>query len=221
MKFCVIGLGQFGRSLAVELAAEGFEVLAIDSNSALVDEIKDRVAMAVRADATRLEDLKELGVAGMDVGIVAIGEDFASSLTVTTHLQKLKVATIFCRVINEVHRHILELMGITELIQPEMIAARQFAKRLGIKRASRHFALGESYSIVELAVPPSLIGKTLTEAKLRDKYRLNLVTTRSKDADGKEDLTGVPDPNTYHFAENDQLIVFGREQDIRKFSGTN
>jgi Trk K+ transport system NAD-binding subunit len=70
-------------------------------------------------------------------------------------------------------------------------------------------------------VPPSLIGKTLTEAKLRDKYRLNLVTTRSKDADGKEDLTGVPDPNTYHFAENDQLIVFGREQDIRKFSGTN
>jgi len=221
MKFCVIGLGQFGRNLATELAAEGFEVLAIDSNGALVDSIKDRVAMAVRADATRLDDLQGLGVTDMDVGIVAIGEDFAASLTVTAHLQKLKVETIFSRVINEVHEHILELMGITELIQPEMIAARQFAKRLGIKRASRHFALGESYSIVELAVPPLQVGKTLAEARLRDKYHLNLVTTRCKGEDGQFTLAGVPDPQTYRFAESDQIIVFGREQDIKKFSGSN
>jgi trk system potassium uptake protein len=219
MKFCVIGLGQFGRNLAVELAAERYEGLAIDHNAAYVDAIKDRVEMAVRADATRLEDLQELGVAGMDIAVVAIGEDFAASLTIVAHLQKLQVKHIIARTINDVHDHILELMGIEERILPEQMAARQFAKRLGIKRATRHFALGESYSIVELAVPMNIVGKTLAEARLRDKYRLNLITARCKDENGEMTISGVPDPQNYRFAEADQLIVFGKEEDIRKFSG--
>lgn len=218
MKFCVIGLGQFGRSLAVELAAEGFEVLALDSNSTLVDAVKDRVTMAVRADATRIENLEELGIKDMDVGIVAIGENFAASLTVTAHLQKLNVKAVYSRIINDVQEHILSLMGVTEMIQPETMAARQFAKRLGIKRASRHFALGEDFSIVELSVPTSLVGKTLEEARLRDRFRLNLVTARCTDEKGELKLTGVPDPANYRFGSEDQLIVFGREKDIRKFS---
>ncbi len=219
MKFCVIGLGQFGRNLALELAAENYEVLAIDHNATLVDMIKDKVEMAVRADATRLDDLQALGVGGMDVALVAIGEDFASSLTIVANLQKLKVKHIIARTINDVHDHILELMGIEERVLPELIAARQFAKRLGINRATRHFAIGESYSIVELAAPKSVVGKTLVEAKLRDKYRLNLITTRTRDANGQMTITGVPDPHSYRFSENDHIIVFGLEDDIRKFSG--
>lgn len=219
MKFCVIGLGQFGRNLALELAAETYEVLAIDHNATLVDMIKDKVEMAVRADATRIDDLQALGVGGMDVALVAIGEDFASSLTIVANLQKLKVKHIIARSINDIHDHILELMGIEERVLPELIAARQFAKRLGINRATRHFAIGESYSIVELAAPKSVVGKTLVEARLRDKYRLNLITTRTKDASGTMTITGVPDPHSYRFSEEDHIIVFGLEDDIRKFSG--
>jgi trk system potassium uptake protein TrkA len=219
MKFCVIGLGQFGRNLALELAAENHEVLAVDHNATLVDMIKDKVEMAVRADATRLDDLQALGVGGMDVALVAIGEDFAASLTIVANLQKLKVKHIIARTINDVHEHILELMGIEERVLPELIAARQFAKRLGINRATRHFAIGESYSIVELAAPKSVVGKTLVEAKLRDKFRLNLITTRTRDANGQMTITGVPDPHSYRFSESDHIIVFGLEDDIRKFSG--
>ncbi|HNX05038.1 MAG TPA: TrkA family potassium uptake protein [Opitutales bacterium] len=219
MKFCVIGLGQFGRNLALELASEKHEVLAIDHNAALVDSIKDRVEMAVRADATRLEDLQALGVGGMDLALVAIGEDFAASLTIVSHLQKLKVKQIIARTINDVHDHILELMGIEERILPEQMAARQFAKRLGIRRATKHFALGESYSIVELEAPAAVVGKTLAESKLREKYRLNLITTRCTDAKGTFTISGVPDPASYRIAETDHLIVFGREDDIRRFSG--
>jgi trk system potassium uptake protein TrkA len=217
MKFCIVGLGQFGRSLAVELASEGHDVLAIDSSDRLVDSVKDKVTMAARTDATSFEDLEALGMARMDVGIVAIGEDFAASLTVAAHMQKLKVKSIHCRVINEVHDHILDLMQITEKIQPEMMAARQFAKRLGINRAARHFALGEDYSIVELAAPKVVVGKTLAEANLRGKHRLNLVTARCAGEDGQPHIMGVPDPN-YRFGENDTLIVFGREADIRRFA---
>jgi trk system potassium uptake protein len=219
MKFCVIGLGQFGRNLAIELAAEKYEVLAIDHNAAFVDAIKDKVEMAVRADATRYEDLVDLGVAGMDIAIVAIGEDFAASLTIVAHLQKLKVKKIIARIINDVHEHILELMGVEERILPEQMAARQFAKRLGIKRATRHFALDGTYSIVELAVPKTVVGKTLVEARIRDKYRLNVITVRRKDEKGVMAIAGVPDPQNYRFDESDSLIVFGLENDIRSFSG--
>lgn len=217
MKFCIIGLGQFGRSLAIELTAEGHDVLAIDSNEALVDSVKDRVTMAARTDGTDIAELEALGVARMDAGIVGIGEDFAASLTVAAHLQKLKVRQVYCRVINDVHSHILDLMQITEKIQPEVMAARQFAKRLGVHRAARHFALGEDYSIVELAAPRIVVGKTLAELNLRGKYKLNLVTARCAQAEGEPSIAGVPDPN-YHFGEKDTLIVFGREADIRRFA---
>lgn len=219
MKFCVIGLGQFGRNLALELASEKYEVLAIDNNAASVDAIKDKVEMAVRCDATRMEDLVDLGVGRMDVVVVAIGEDFAASLTIVAHVQKLKVKTIIARTINDIHDHILELMGINERIQPETMAARQFAKRLGVNRATRHFGLDGDFAIVELDAPPSIVGKTLAEARLRDRYRLNLVTARCVDKDGKRTISGVPDPQNYRFAETDSLIVFGQEEDIRKFSG--
>jgi trk system potassium uptake protein len=219
MKFCVIGLGQFGRNLALELAAEKHEVLAIDHNPAFVDSIKDKVEMAVRADATRIEDLQALGVADVDVALVAIGEDFASSLIIVSHLQKLKVKKIIARTINDIHEHILELMGVEERILPELMAARQFAKRLGINRATKHFALGGDYSIVELEAPPSIVGKTLAESKLREKYRLNLVTARRRDENGEFSVAGVPDPAGYRFSEDDHLIVFGLEDDIRRFSG--
>jgi trk system potassium uptake protein len=219
MKFCVIGLGQFGRNLAIELAAEKYEVLAIDHNVAFVDALKDKVEMAVRADATRYEDLVDLGVAGMDIAVVAIGEDFAASLTIVAHLQKLKVKKIIARTINDVHEHILELMGIEERILPEQMAARQFAKRLGIKRATRHFALDGTYAIVELAAPKSVVGKNLVEARIRDKFRLNVITVRHADETGALSIAGIPDPQTYRIAETDALIVFGQEEDIRSFSG--
>jgi trk system potassium uptake protein TrkA len=155
----------------------------------------------------------------MDVVVVAIGEDFAASLTIVSNLQRLKVKHIIARTINDVHDHILDLMGVEERILPEMLAARQFAKRLGINRATRHFALGESYSIVELAAPPVIVGKTLADARLRDKFRLILITVRSANDKGEMVITGVPDPQEYHFAAKDQLIVFGKEDDIKKFSG--
>ena len=218
MKFCVIGLGQFGRSLAIELAAEGHEVMALDNDPASVDLVKDQVEMAVRVDATRADDLAELGVPAMDAVIVAVGEDFASSLTITAHLQRMKVRELHCRVVNAVHDHILDLMNIGNKISPEALAARQFAKRLGIQRAIRHFALGEDYAIVEVQAPAFIEGKTLLEADLRGKHRVNLITVRrldAPDASGGK-IVGVPAPD-HRFDARDSLILFGRESDVKRF----
>ena len=233
MKYCVIGLGHFGSILAVELSREGHEVTGIDHQEDRVEAIKDQIAYVVQGDARQKEVLGELGVKEMDQVIVAIGENFESSLMIASHLQSMEVEKILCREINEVHHRILRLMRIKDVIRPEALAARQLAKRLGVHRATRHFDLEGEYAIVQIKAPSSLTGKTVADAGLRSEYECNLVTVRkqqkkesdersglkSKEGKNSDDITiiGVPKPD-YEFEDGDELILFGSEDAIKKLS---
>lgn len=219
MKFCIIGLGHFGVPLARDLAAEGHEVVAIDRKMDPVDSLRDVVTVAARADAADIEVLKELGVKECDAAVVAIGEDFEASLVATAHLKELEIPQIYCRVLGPVHERLIDLLGVTEKIQPEAVAARQFAKRLGIRRATRHFDISEDYAIAEVTVPEELVGKSLAEANLRNKHGLNIVTIRRKKGDSDSaEILGVPEPSV-KFTEGDQLLVFARNASMKAFAG--
>lgn len=222
MKFCIIGLGQFGSTLAVELQREGHEVIAIDRDGECVEAIKDKVDYALEADATDPRALQKLGLKELDTVVVAIGEGFEASLMVVAHLQTMKVGSILCRVINDVHERLLDLMEVKEKIRPEALAAAQLAKRMGISRAIRHFSLGEDYAIVEFPIPEVMIGKTLSEVDLRSKYKVNLITYKRQST--CEDTTpagaetqGVPAPDVA-FQAGDQLVLFGNTEAIERFS---
>ena len=233
MKYCVIGLGHFGSILACELSREGHEVTGIDHQEDRVEAIKDQIAYAIQGDARREEVLKELGVKEMDQVIVAIGENFESSLMVASNLQSMDVEKILCREINDVHHRILRLMRINDVIRPEALAARQLAKRLGIHRATRHFELEGEYAIVQVKVPDFLKGKTIADAELRSKYECNLVTVRKQQENGNGErsslktkegknsddisIIGVPKPN-YEFEDGDELVLFGSEDAIKELS---
>ncbi|WP_269525773.1 potassium channel family protein [Coraliomargarita parva] len=226
MKFCIIGLGQFGSTLAVELQREGHEVIAIDNSPEPVEAIKDKVDYALEADATDLRVLQKLGLKDLDTVVVAIGEGFEASLMIVAHLQKAKVKSILCRVINDVHERLLDLMQVQEKIRPEAVAARQLAKRMGIARAVRHFSLGDHHALVEFPLPESFIGKNLAELELRGRYELNLITYKrprtedvgeAKEGDDNLVTQGVPTPDTV-FHKDDRLILFGEEQAIEHFS---
>lgn len=224
MKFAIIGLGQFGRQLAEELAHEDHEVVAVDIDERIIEDIKDTVDYAVVADASDARVLKQLGLEEVDVVVVAIGEDFATSLLVTGHLQELKVKRLLCRSLNPTHDKILKLMKVDEIVQAEEMAARQLAKRLGIRGVARHFTLGEDFAIVELGVPANLIGKTVAESELRGRYGLNLVTIKrggAEDTPAKQEghPMGVPTPDT-QFQAGDSLIVFGKEEGVQKLVQT-
>jgi trk system potassium uptake protein TrkA len=233
MKYCVIGLGHFGTNLAIELSREGHEVVGIDQHEDCVEAIKDKIAHAVQGDAMQIDVLEELGVREMDQVIIAIGENFESSLMVASHLQSMKVDKILCREINEVHQRILRLMNIQDVIRPEALAARQLAKRLGIHRATRHFELEGDYAIVQIKLPSFLEGKTIADSGLRAKYNCNLITVRQRQIPASDDvegassesaenpdavtIIGVPTPD-YEFREGDELILFGAEDAIKKLS---
>lgn len=217
MKFAVIGLGQFGFQLALELSAQNHEVIAVDITERTIDEIRDRVAHAVIMDATDSKALEQLALHELDGVCVTIGEDLAVSLEITGILQEIGVERLYCRVLSPRHERLLKLMGVAHLIQAESLAARQLAKRMGIRGASRHFALTEDYAIVELKTPDFIIGQRLGEIDLRGKYGINLVTIKRLDESQEPKVLGVPKPE-WTFEPSDDLVIFGTEASIKAFS---
>jgi len=217
MKFAVIGLGQFGSQLALELAGQGHEVLAVDIDERIVDEIRDEVTHAVIADGTDKKALEQLILTGLDGVCVTIGEDLAVSLEITGLLQEMGIPDLYCRVLSPRHERLLRLMKVEHLIQAEALAARQLAKRMGIRGAARHFALTEEHAIVELDAPASVQGKKLVDLDLRGQFGINLVTVKRGGEDAPAVL-GVPSPD-WILEQGDALVVFGKENDIQKFSG--
>lgn len=213
MKIAVIGLGQFGFQLAVALAEEGHEVVAVDKDERIIDSLKDQVSHALIADAQDPKVLEQLALQDFDRVCVAIGEDFAASLVVTGHLQEQGVPHLYVRSVNPVHKRLLTLMRIEHIIQAEELAARQLAKRMGIRGATRHFGLSDNFGIVELHVPEWLVGRKLMESDLRGRCAVNLVTVRHRSGE----VIGVPSPELV-FSEGDELVVFGTEKALKDFS---
>ncbi|HEY0945830.1 MAG TPA: TrkA family potassium uptake protein [Opitutaceae bacterium] len=223
MKFCIIGLGYFGKNLALSLARARTEVLAVDILPNKVDAVKDDVSHAVILDSSQPEALAKLPLADMDAVVVAIGENFEASLLTVAHLQELGVKRIIARVINPIHEKLLKLMKVEELILPEAESAQRMAQSL-VRGVLNSLDLTGGFIIVEARAPGWLVGRSLQEAGLRSNFKINLVTVRKTSAPqarvfsrkSERELIGVP-PADYHFEAEDLLVLFGEESRIHDF----
>lgn len=130
MKYLVIGLGNFGSTLAEELTRLGNDVIGTDAQEQRVEEIKERISVAYIMDATDSAALQSLPLGDIDAVIVAIGQSMSASLRVVAALKKLSVKSIFVRAIDSVHLSILVAMNIEQIFIPESYAARIFADRI-------------------------------------------------------------------------------------------
>ena len=130
MKYLVIGLGNFGSTLAEELTRKGNDVIGTDAQEQRVEEIKERISVAYIMDATDSAALQSLPLGDIDAVIVAIGQSMSASLRVVAALKKLSVKSIFVRAIDSVHLSILVAMNIEQIFIPESDAARIFADRI-------------------------------------------------------------------------------------------
>jgi trk system potassium uptake protein len=222
-KFCIIGLGYFGLNLSLTLSREGAEVLAIDNNMERVDLVSEKVTHSVCMDATDERALRSMGLKEMDAVIVAIGEGFQSSIMTTALLQEIGVKRIYNRVTSPIHERLLKLMGINDLLVPEAEAASHLASRLMLDGIIGSFELSEDYGVFEIAAPNFFIGKSVMESNIRQTYNLNLVTIKRLKRKGglktlgdHDEITvvGVPSPNST-IIENDVLVVFGKEKDVK------
>ena len=223
MKFCIIGLGNFGTQLARQLSREGHEIVAVDNDPIHVNQLKDEIEYLIQADCTDLNAFHEIPIDACDAVILAIGEDFEASLTIAANIQQLGAKRIISRIINPLHGRLLKLLKIDELMIPEAMAASWLARSLKTPDFLNSIELGSGYEIVQAKIPESMIGKTLQEAAIRDRYHLNLITiakgrgTMSSSATQHtiQRVLGVPEPDRC-FEADDILVLFGRSQDIRR-----
>lgn len=223
-KIAILGLGQFGMNLSLKLTQIGVEVVGVDNNEDRVETLRDRIAHVVVMDTTEKRALQSLELHDFDAVVVAIGENFEASIMTTAQLQELGIKKIINRVISPVHERILKLMNVTDLILPEGEAAGHLARRLTFRGVREHLEISGEYSIIEAKLPSSFLGKTLEDLNLRKKYNLNLITVMKADENEtnpeslncKTTVLGVPDSHMT-FSSEDILVLFGRDQDLRKF----
>lgn len=226
-KYAVIGLGLFGTAIARKLASKGAEVLAIDNSEENIENIKDEVAYAVCLDATDKKALQSQGIDDYDAVVVAIGDNFEALLLCTVYLQELNIKRIIARA-NGIHqRKILEKIGIKEILSPEDEVGKVVAERLLNPNLLSVLQLPDNYEIVELQAPANILNRTIKDICFRDKYNLNLITLkRSYEVEKNGELTydehiiGVPSPEMTIY-ENDTIVLFGKEKDIKKFIEIN
>ena len=177
-KVAILGLGRFGMSLARNLGATDAQVIAIDSDSALVNEVKDYVDLAVRLDSTDERALAAQAIDKVDVCVIAIGNDFEAALLTTVVVKKLGVPIVICRAQSEYHAQIFRQIGADEIVQPETQAGQHLARRLANPHVEDVITLAEGFSLVEMQAPASFWGKSLRELDLRAKYHVNLVAIK-------------------------------------------
>lgn len=128
MKYIVIGLGNFGTTLACRLTDMGHEVIGVDSNEHRIDDIKDRISVAYIMDATEKVALRSLPLDDVDCVIVSIGQSMDCSLRIVAILKELSVKLIYARALDLTHKSILTAMNIQKIFIPESMAAEIIAE---------------------------------------------------------------------------------------------
>jgi trk system potassium uptake protein len=224
MKYLIVGLGNFGASLAMKLTAAGNEVIGIDSRMEKVDEYKEKISHTICMNATDEFTATGLPLKDTDVVIVAIGEDQGANIMATALFKNLQVKRLISRAINPLHERVLHALGVNEIVHPEEEGAERLAKKLSIKNVVDSFELSEEFSIIEANVPEEYVGKSISEVGFRQKFNLLVLTTIKKEevksALGKsrtmERVLGIATPDLI-LKENEILVLFGSNQDLEKF----
>lgn len=206
----LIGLGRFGKHIALHLNKLGHQVMAVDHVEERVNSVLPFVTNAQIGDSTKSEFLESLGIRNFDVCIVAIGNDFQSSLETTSLLKELGAKLVVSRAARDVQEKFLLRNGADEVVYPEKQLARWTAIRYSADHILDYIELDEEHSIFEVSVPGDWVGRTIRQIDIRKKYDINIMGIRNN---GKLELSVSPDTV---LEEKDTLMVLGKNKSIQK-----
>ncbi len=217
----VLGLGVFGQFLCEALAETDAYVIAVDNSEQNVGTIDGFVDKSVVGDVTDAQVLKEAGVASCDIAVVAIGERTEASMIASMTVQELGVPIVYARAVSEVHRRILNKLGVLEVVNPEAREARRLAVELTRQGAERLVELEDGYAFVVMGIPRGMVGKSLSELDIRNRYGVNIVGIRrpeeTYDSEGGALLFTrfiLPEAQTV-LEKQDRILVIARDNDLR------
>ena len=206
----LIGLGRFGRHIALQLNKLGHEVMAVDINEERVNESLPIVTNAQIGDSTNTEFLKSLGIGNFDVCIVTIGGNFQNSLETTSLLKELGAKLVVSRAERDVQEKFLLRNGADEVIYPEKQVANWAAIRYTADHIRDYIEVDDAHAIFEVEVPEEWIGKTVGELDIRRKYSINIMATKEN---GKINMAVSPETV---LTDNITLLVLGAYKELQK-----
>lgn len=224
MKYIILGLGNFGASLAEKLTAEGNEVIGIDLNMTKVDAYKEKISHTICMDSTDEFTVSGLPLKDTDVVLVAIGESQGANIMTTALMKNLGVKRLISRAINPLHEKVLQAIGVDEIVHSEEETAERWAKKLCLNNVVDSFELNKDYSIIEAVAPKSYVGKTIRQMDFRSQFNV-LVLTIIKNVEvksilgktkTKKQIQGVSCADDV-IELNDILVLYGSNKDLQQF----
>lgn len=223
MKYIIVGLGNFGASLAQKLTENKNEVIAIDDNLEKVEYYKEKITHTIRMDATDENAVSGLPISNTDIVVIAIGEDQGANVMTTALFKNLHAKRIISRSINLLHEKVLTAIGVDDIVRPEQESAEKWSKKLSLQNLVDSFELGLNFSIIEAKVPNTFAGKSIREMHLRRKFNILVLTVieskNKKETESfqlNEKIEGIADPDNV-VNENDVLVLFGANKDLKNF----
>ena len=208
--YAVFGLGRYGVAVARELVGSGAEVIAVDVDERIVNAAADELPVCKCADITDPDVIRQLGIANVDVVIVAMANNLEASVMAVTLCKEIGVKTVIAKSANEMHQKILTRVGADKVVFPENESGIRLAKNLLSSGFVDMVSLAKNVSMIELDIKSEWVGKNLIELNLRKKYSINVVALRKGDA-----VSVDIDPHAA-LLESDKLIVIANTEKLAK-----
>lgn len=208
----LIGMGLFGQTVGEKLMNMGDAVMIVDKDEDIINTLAPKYTGALIANCMNADNLKSLDIPSYDACVVAIGDDFQSSLEITSNLKDLGAKYVVSKANTDIQRKFLFRVGADEVVHPNRDLAEKLAVKLNSKKVYDYIELDDEHSICEIAAPQKWVGKTLVDINPRGNFGLNVLTIKK----GKSIIPAL-DAN-YVFAEGDHLLVFGNTEKILAFT---
>ena len=206
----LIGMGRFGRHIAMHLNELVHQVMAVDKVEERVDAVLPFVTNAQIGDSTNADFLESLGIRNFDVCIVAIGNDFQSSLETTSLLKELGGKLVVSRAARDVQAKFLLRNGADEVVYPEKQLAKWTAIRYSADHILDYIELDGDHAMFEVQIPKEWLNHTVGQMDIRKRYNINIMGIKKN---GKLYLSITPDTV---LMEGETLLVLGRYKDLQK-----
>lgn len=205
----IIGMGDFGQYLAYRLTQLHHQVCIVDSDANIINILANEFPNAYTGDCMQIITLKELGVQNFDICIVAIGDNFQASLEITSNLKELGAQYIITKSSSDIQSKFLTMAGADDVVYPDKDIAEKIAVRCNATNLFDYIQISNQYSIFEIKVKKSWVGRSIKELDVRNKYDINIIAISNKG------VVSMPTP-TYTFYEGDHVYLFGKDNVIKK-----
>ncbi|WP_372988791.1 potassium channel family protein [Sulfitobacter sp.] len=212
--FGVVGLGNFGSTVAKELQRFGNHVIGIDISEARVANLADTLSQAMIVDARDDAALREAGFGECDVAVVAIGAELEASILASINLKLLGVPVVWAKATTKTHHRILSKLGVDRIVHPEVEVGQHIAQVLHNPLVRDYVSLGNGYHVVNFRIPQSLEGKRLKDLPHAEKFNLRCIGVMRGTEYIGQDSTGC------ELERDDLLLLLGQRKDLRSFAAS-